>query len=53
MNFETLRSILEQNKEQKTVEEDALEKGECPYDGFALKTNSKGKRSCEFCGRIY
>ena len=53
MSFETLKNILKENREQKTVEEDALENNECPYDGFALKTNSKGERSCEFCGRIY
>ena len=53
MSFETLKNIIEFNKSQKTVEEEALENNECPYDGFSLKTNSKGERSCEFCGRIY
>ena len=53
MGFEILKNIIEFNKSQKTVEEEALENNECPYDGFALKTNSKGERSCEFCGRIY
>ena len=53
MSFETLKNILKENREQKSVEEEALENNECPIDGFALKTNSKGERSCEFCGRIY
>ena len=53
MSFETLKNIIAFNKSQPSVEEEALENNECPYDGFALKTNSKGERSCEFCGRIY
>jgi len=51
--FEELKAILKRNREQKTVEEETLENNECPYDGFSLKINSKGERSCEFCGRIY
>ena len=53
MSFEILKNILKENRAQKSVEEEALENNECPEDGFALKTNSKGERSCEFCGRIY
>ena len=51
--FEELKAILKGNREQKTVEEEALENNECPWDGFALQENSKGERACEFCGRTY
>ena len=53
MSVETLKNIIEFNKSQPSVEKEALENNECPDDGFALRTNSKGERSCEFCGRIY
>jgi len=52
-DIESLKNILAFNRAQPTVEEEALENNECPHDGFALKTNSKGERACEFCGRIY
>ena len=48
-----LKNWLDENRAQPSVEEEALENNECPYDGFSLKTNSKGKRSCEFCGRVF
>lgn len=50
---EALKAMLKENRAQKSVEEEALENNECPYDGFALKTNSKGERACEFCGRAF
>ena len=53
MGTETLKNIIEFNKAQPSVEEEALANNECPYDGFSLKTNSKGERACEFCGRLY
>ena len=52
-DIEQLKNWMDWNREQKSVEEEALENNECPYDGFSLRTNSKGERSCEFCGRIY
>lgn len=53
MGLEILKNIIEFNKSQPSIEDEALANNECPDDGFALKINSKGERSCEFCGRIY
>jgi len=52
-NIESLKNILDFNRAQKPAEEEDLENNECPYDYWPLKTNSKGQKACEICGRIY
>ena len=54
MGFETLKNIIEFNKEQLEIEkQEELNPTECPYDAWTLKENSKGEKSCEICGRIW
>lgn len=54
MSFEQLKNIIEFNEEEEsqTIDID-LENNLCPYDAWPLKTNSKGEKSCEVCGRIW
>ena len=55
MSFETLKNIIDFNKEQAElhpIDED-LENNQCPYDYWPLDINSEGYRSCPICGRIW
>ena len=55
MSFETLKNIIDFNKEQAElhpIDED-LENNMCPYDYWELDINSEGYRSCPICGRIW
>ena len=53
MNFEGVLETLKRNKEQPTIEEEALANNECPEDAWPLKVRSDGTKSCPICGRIY
>jgi len=55
MSFEQLKNIIDWNKEQAElhpIDED-LGNNMCPYDYWPLNENSKGKKSCPICGRIW
>jgi len=55
MGFETLKNIIDFNKEQTElhpIDED-LENNLCPYDDWPLNENSEGYKSCLICGRIW
>jgi len=54
MGFETLKNILDFNKEQERL--GRLEKENptwCHYCEWELQVNSKGEKSCIVCGRIF
>lgn len=53
MNFEGLKAMIDRNKAQSTIEEDALANNECPYCMIRLKVNEKGQKACPMCERIY
>ena len=54
MSFETLKNIIEQNKEQAILDEqEAMNPTECPWDAWPLDENSKGQKSCPICGGIF
>lgn len=53
MSFETLKNIIDFNREQKPADEEDIENNECPFDAWPLKENEKGYKSCEICGRIW
>ena len=54
MGFETLKNILDFNKEQAILDEqEAMNPTMCPDDWWELDINSKGERSCPICGRIW
>lgn len=53
VGFEGLKAILDFNREQKSIEEDELEKNLCPECDWKLKENDKGEKSCEMCGKIW
>ena len=55
MGYETLQNIIDFNREQARLhpEDEDLENDLCPYDAWTLKTNSRGYKSCEICGRIW
>lgn len=55
MGFETLKNIIEQNKERESNlnEDEDLTNSQCPYDYWPLDINSKGERSCPICGRVW
>ncbi len=48
-----LIEMLKWNREQKTIEDEEVEKGMCPDDAWPLKENEKGKKVCLFCGRLF
>jgi len=52
MSFETLKNIIDWNKEQEEIAREE-ELTECPYDAWPLQVNSKGDKSCEICGRVW
>ena len=53
MGLETLKNIIAFNKAQPSVEQEALDNNECPYDDWPLDVNSKGEKSCPICGRVW
>jgi hypothetical protein len=55
MSFETLKNIIDLNKEREEslCEDEDLANNLCPYCDWNLDVNSKGKRSCPICGRLY
>ena len=54
MGYETLKNIIDFNKEQEEIgKEEAMNPTECPWDGWTLNENSKGEKSCPICGRVF
>ncbi len=54
MGFETLKNIIDFNKEQAEIDKEIAQNPiECPDDAWELDINSKGQRSCPICGRIW
>ena len=54
MGFETLKNIIEANKEQAILDEqETMYPVICPYCIWTLDINSKNEKSCKICGRIY
>ena len=54
MSFETLKNIIDYNKEQERLgKEEEQNPTECPYDAWELDVNSKGEKSCPICGRVW
>lgn len=54
MGFETLRNIIRENKEQAELDkQEAMNPTECPDCAWELDINTKGKKSCPICGRIW
>lgn len=54
MGFETLKNIIEYNKEQEIIGRDeAMNPTECPYDEWPLNIDSQGNKSCPICGRVW
>jgi len=54
MGFETLKNIIEFNKQQAILDEqEAMNPTECPDCAWTLKENSKGEKSCEICGMVW
>ncbi len=55
MSFETLKNIIDFNKEQAELhtQDEDLENNLCPEDAWELDVNEKGQRSCPICGRIW
>lgn len=52
VDFKGLVEQRKRNKEQPSIEKEALEAHECPIHMVAMKENSKGELSCPF-GHIY
>jgi len=55
MGFETLKNIIDYNKEQAELHrvDQELENNLCPDCAWELHENSKGEKSCEICERIW
>ena len=54
MGYETLKNIIEANKEQALLDEqEAMNPTTCENCAWELDINSKGERSCPICGRIW
>ena len=52
MEFKGVLETLKRNKEQPSIEEEALANKECPIHLVPLKENAKGELSCPF-GHVY
>ena len=54
MSFEVLKNIIRENREQAELDkQEAMNPTECPDCVWTLKTNSKGKKTCPMCGRVW
>jgi len=55
MGFETLKNIIDFNKEQAQLhpQDEDLENNTCPYDAWPLSVNSKNERDCPLCERTW
>ena len=53
MDFEGLKAMIDRNKAQPTIEEEALASNECPDCMVRLKVNERGQKACPICGHIY
>ena len=54
MGFETLRNIIESNREQARLDEqEAMNPTECPDCAWPLNEDSRGRKACPICGRIW
>ena len=53
MGFETLKNIIDWNKENIHPIDEDLENNMCPFCAWNLDINSKGEKSCPICGRIW
>lgn len=52
VDFQGMLAMHKRNKEQPSVEQEALEARECPIHMVTLKENEKGELSCPF-GHVY
>jgi len=52
MGYETLKNIIDYNREQEVLAEQE-ELTECPYDAWPLDVNERGMKSCPVCGRVW
>ena len=52
MGFESLKNILEANKQQAAIDA-AIALTECPECAWPLKVNSAGQKACPICERIW
>jgi ribosomal protein L37AE/L43A len=52
MGYETLKNIIDSNKEQAELEkQEIINPTQCPICAYTLiQENSKGEKSCEICG---
>lgn len=54
MGFETLKNIIEANKEQAILDkQEVMNPTECPDCAWTLSEDSHGHKSCPICGRIW
>ncbi len=53
MGFEGVKSTLDWNRQQKPLEQEEIEKNQCPNCCWPLKVNKEGKKSCSLCGKTY
>lgn len=54
MGFETLKNILDFNKEQEEIgKQEAMNPTECPDDAWPLNEDSEGHKSCPICERTW
>lgn len=53
MSFETIKTIIEFNKAQPSIEADCLAKNECPDCAWPLRINLEGIKACPICERIF
>ncbi len=53
MGFETLKNILDDNREQaELAKQEAMNPTKCPICDYFLDENSKGEKSCIICGWV-
>lgn len=55
MGFETLKNILDFNKEQAALytQDEDLENNICPHDAWPLNIDSQNNKSCPICGQVW
>ena len=55
MGFETLKNIIDFNKEQAAAhpQDEDLENNLCPYDAWPLDIDSQGNKSCPICMSLW
>jgi uncharacterized Zn finger protein (UPF0148 family) len=53
MSLNNLKTIIEFNRAQPTIEAECLANNECPDCAWTLKVNSVGEKSCPICEKVY